>query len=232
MPFLGGFSESVSLLIFVISLRTLASLFAFKLKTGCWVLLPPDVICSLYSHVVGFRNKHILLSCRFLGRFFPALEVGQEKALISAGHMTTKHPEFVGVLNLRTIAFDAINRKTSKMAGRPEFLSMLRRVRFSLSNGNFPSLNFKPLQVRCVHIYPERLGSYWSLPNWIWQVDAISRLYRSRQDKEQLKLPTKVTLVKATKHKATRQLIRLAWRTETMVLPDHRVAITKQSKHC
>ena len=65
MPFLGGFSESVSLdlLIFVISLRTLASLFASKLKTGCGVLLPPDVICSLYSHVVGFRNKHILLSC-------------------------------------------------------------------------------------------------------------------------------------------------------------------------
>ena len=35
------------------------------------------------------------------------------------------------------------------MAGRPEFLSVLRRVGFSLSNGNFPSLNFKPLQVKC-----------------------------------------------------------------------------------
>ena len=35
------------------------------------------------------------------------------------------------------------------MAGRPEFLSVLGRVRFSLSNGNFPSLNFKPLQVKC-----------------------------------------------------------------------------------
>ena len=35
------------------------------------------------------------------------------------------------------------------MAGRPEFLSVLGWVRFSLSNGNFPSLNFKPLQVKC-----------------------------------------------------------------------------------
>ena len=33
------------------------------------------------------------------GRFCLALEVGREKALESAGHMTTKHPEFVGVLN-------------------------------------------------------------------------------------------------------------------------------------
>ena len=39
--------------------------------------------------------------------------------------------------------------KTSKMAGRPEFLSVLHRVGFSLSNGNFPSLNFNPLQVKC-----------------------------------------------------------------------------------
>ena len=38
------------------------------------------------------------------------------------------------------------------MAGRPEFLSVLRRVGFTLrtlSNGNFPLLNFKPLQVTC-----------------------------------------------------------------------------------
>ena len=35
------------------------------------------------------------------------------------------------------------------MAGRPEFLSVLRRVGSSLSNGNFPSVNFKPLQVKC-----------------------------------------------------------------------------------
>ena len=33
------------------------------------------------------------------GRFSLALEVGREKALASAGHMTTKHPQFVGVLN-------------------------------------------------------------------------------------------------------------------------------------
>ena len=35
------------------------------------------------------------------------------------------------------------------MAGRTEFLSVLRRVGFSRSNGNFPSLNFKPPQVKC-----------------------------------------------------------------------------------
>ena len=29
-------------------------------------------------------------------------------------------------------------------------------------------------------IYPERPGYFWSLTNWIWQVDAISLLYRSR----------------------------------------------------
>ena len=39
--------------------------------------------------------------------------------------------------------------KTSKMAGRPEFLSVLRRVGFSMNNGNVPSLNFKQLQVKC-----------------------------------------------------------------------------------
>ena len=48
-------------------------------------------------------------------------------------------------------------------------------------------------------IYPERPGCYWSLTNWIWQVDTISRLYRSRHDKAGT---TKAALVKATKHKA------------------------------
>ena len=33
------------------------------------------------------------------GRFSLSLEVKREKALASTGHMTTKHPEFVGVLN-------------------------------------------------------------------------------------------------------------------------------------
>ena len=45
----------------------------------------------------------------FPERFTLALEVGQEKALVSAGHMTTKHPEFVGVLNQHTIANDKQN---------------------------------------------------------------------------------------------------------------------------
>ena len=46
--------------------------------------------------------------------------MGREKAPALAGYMTTKHPEFV-----------------------------LRRVGFSLSDGNFASLNLKPLQVKC-----------------------------------------------------------------------------------
>ena len=40
-----------------------------------------------------------------------ALEVGREKALASAGHMTTKHPEFVGVLNWHTITYDKQQEK-------------------------------------------------------------------------------------------------------------------------
>ena len=31
----------------------------------------------------------------------------------------------------------------------PKLLSVLRQVGFSLNNGNFPSLNFKPLQMKC-----------------------------------------------------------------------------------
>ena len=85
------------------------------------------------------------------------------------------------------------------MAGRPEFLSVLRRVRFSLSNGNFPSLNFKPLQVKCFESISWKarilLKSY--------QLDLASRcyftaLYRSPHDKAGT---TKVALVKVTNHK-------------------------------
>ena len=54
------------------------------------------------------------------------------------------------------------------------------------------------------------------------------RLYRSRHKKEQLNL----LLKKQLSTKPTRQPMRFAWRTGTMVLPDHKVAITKQSKHC
>ena len=54
------------------------------------------------------------------------------------------------------------------------------------------------------------------------------RLYRSRHKREQLNL----LLKKQLSTKPTRQPMRFAWRTETMVLPDHTVAITKQSKHC
>ena len=78
------------------------------------------------------------------------------------------------------------------MAGTPEFFVVLRRVGISLNNGKFPSLRLKPLHVKCFESIlkgHDVIGRrYWGLTNWIWQVDAISRLYRSRHDKEQLKL--------------------------------------------
>ena len=86
------------------------------------------------------------------------------------------------------------------MAGRPEFLSVLGRVRFSLSNGNFPSLNFKPLQVKCF----ESILKGQDIIEVSYLLNLASRcyftaLYRSRLDKAG---STNAALVKATKHKA------------------------------
>ena len=53
-------------------------------------------------------------------------------------------------------------------------------------------------------------------------------LYRSGHKREQLNL----LLKKQLNTEPTRQPMRFSWRTETMVLPDHKVAITNQSKHC
>ena len=53
------------------------------------------------------------------------------------------------------------------------------------------------------------------------------RLYRSRHKREQLNM----LLKKQLSTKPTLQLMRFAWRTETMVFPDHKVTITKQTKH-
>ena len=39
-------------------------------------------------------------------------------------------------------------------------------------------------------------------------------------------------LLKQLSIKPTRQLMRFAWRTETMVLPDHKVAVTEKSQDC
>ena len=78
--------------------------------------------------------------------FFPGLGVGREKALGSAGHVISEHPNFLGVLNYHTL------NGTFKMAAsssKPNFLSVLRRIEFSLNNGNFPSLNLKSLQMKC-----------------------------------------------------------------------------------
>ena len=53
------------------------------------------------------------------------------------------------------------------------------------------------------------------------------RLYRSRHKREQVNL----LLKKQLSTKPTRQPMRFSWRTKTMVLPDHKVAVTTQSKH-
>ena len=86
------------------------------------------------------------------------------------------------------------------MAGRPEFLSVLGRVRFFLSNGNFPLLNIKPLQVKCF----ESILKGQDIIEVSYLLDLASRcyftvLYRSRLDKAGT---TNAALVKATKHKA------------------------------
>ena len=39
--------------------------------------------------------------------------------------------------------------KMAVSSSKPKFLSVLRRVEFSLNNGNFPSLNLKHLQMKC-----------------------------------------------------------------------------------
>lgn len=67
----------------------------------------------------------------------------------------------------------AFENKTWEMAGTLELSSVLRRVGFSLSNGNFPSLNFETSSFKVFRNYPERPRCYWSLTDWIWQVDAI-----------------------------------------------------------
>ena len=77
---------------------------------------------------------------------YPGLGAGREKALGSAGHMIPEHPNILGVLNYHML------NGTFKMAvssSKPKFLSVLRRVEFSLNNGNFPSLNLKTLQMKC-----------------------------------------------------------------------------------
>ena len=77
---------------------------------------------------------------------FPGLGVGREKALGSADHMILEHPKILGVLNYHMLKG---NFKMAVSSSEPEFLSVLRQVGFSLNNGNFPSLNLKPLQMKC-----------------------------------------------------------------------------------
>ena len=70
------------------------------------------------------------------------------------------------------------------MAGRPEFLSVLRRVGFSLSNGNFPSLNFKPLQVKSFESVLKGQDVIGVLQTGSGKSMLFPQLYRSRHDKE------------------------------------------------
>ena len=70
------------------------------------------------------------------------------------------------------------------MAGRPEFLPVPRRVGFSLSNGNFPSLNSKPLQVKSFESVLKGQDVIGVLPTGSGKSMLFPQLYRSRHDKE------------------------------------------------
>ena len=84
-----------------------------------------------------------------LPTIFKRLVGGAGKGPGSAGHMISEHPKIFGILNYHML------NGTFKMAvfsSEPKFLSVLRRVGFSLNNGNFPSLNLKPLQMKCFDV--------------------------------------------------------------------------------
>lgn len=53
-------------------------------------------------------------------------------------------------LNNRENAGALDEHKLNMAANSPEYLSVLSQVEFALSKGNFPSLNFKPLQLKCL----------------------------------------------------------------------------------
>ena len=112
-----------------------------------------------------------------LRELFPGFEGGARKGPGIGRSHDHRTPRMSGCTKLTYL--DTINKK-SKMVGRSEFLSVLGRVRFSLNNGNFPSLDFKPLQVTCFESILKRPRCFWGPTNWIWHVDAISWLYRSR----------------------------------------------------
>ena len=77
------------------------------------------------------------------------------------------------------------------MAGTPEFLSVLRRVGLSLSNGNFPSLNFKPFKVECFESILKGQDVIGVLPTGSGMSMLLhTGLYRSRH--EQLTPPPKL----------------------------------------
>ena len=77
----------------------------------------------------------------------PWLGCGAGRGSGIGSSLDPRTPKILGVLN-----YHMLNR-TFKMAvssSEPKFLSVLRRVRFSLNNGNVPSgLNLKPLQMKC-----------------------------------------------------------------------------------
>ena len=110
-----------------------------------YVLLPhnDDVTkpCALNTFLDGLA-EFLSLSTSSPGRFSLAWRWGGKRPW----HRSVTWPPNTQNLWVYWISIRShtIN-KTSKMAGRSEFLSVLRRVGFSLSNENFPSLNFKSL---------------------------------------------------------------------------------------
>ena len=57
------------------------------------------IFFSVSWKLIFAPRTHWFFSTSSPGRFSLALGAGREKALASAGHMTTKHPAFVGVIN-------------------------------------------------------------------------------------------------------------------------------------
>ena len=56
-------------------------------------------LCASRENSAATLQPDVMSSTSSPGRFSLALGAGREKALASAGHMTTRHPAFVGVIN-------------------------------------------------------------------------------------------------------------------------------------
>ena len=109
-----------------------------------------------------------------------------------------------------------------------DFPLLISDFRLPTSDFQLPSSNFRLLTWLSVLLGSIAARSTTRVLMPKFKAQWKGRLHRSRHKREQLNL----LLKKQLSTKPTRQPMRSAWRTDTMVLPDHEVAITKQSKHC